>query len=48
MGIGNLTNVLRAYAGVGSDASIPELVANDDLSWARIYFDSTPMDHTRA
>ena len=48
MGIGNLTNVLRAYAGVGTDASIPELVANDDLSWARIYFDSTPMDHTSA
>jgi Transglycosylase SLT domain len=48
MGIGNLTNVLRAYAGVGSDASIPELVANDDLSWARVYFDSTPVDHARA
>ena len=48
MGIGNLTNVLRAYLGVGTDASIPELVANDDLSWARIYFDSTPIDHTSA
>jgi hypothetical protein len=48
MGIGNLTNVLRAYADAGSDAPIPELVANDDLSWARIYFDSTPVAHERA
>jgi hypothetical protein len=48
MGIGNLTNVLRAYAGTGSDVSIPELVANDGLSWTRVYFDSTPVDHARA
>lgn len=48
MGIGNLTNVLRAYAGVGGGVSIPELVANDDLSWAQVYFDSTPANHTRA
>jgi Transglycosylase SLT domain len=48
MGIGNLTNVLRAFAGGGDDASIRELVANDDLSWARVYFDSTPVDHARA
>lgn len=48
MGIGNLTNVMRAYAGVGSDVPIPELVADEDLSWARVYFDSTPLHHPRA
>jgi hypothetical protein len=45
MGIGNLTNVIRSYAGVGNDASIPEVVSSDDLSWARVFFDSTPLNH---
>jgi hypothetical protein len=48
MGIGNLSNVLRAFAGVGSGESIPELVSNDDLSWARVFFDSTPLSHVQA
>jgi hypothetical protein len=48
MGIGNLSNVLRRYAGAGGDASVPELVARDELSWARVFFDSTPVRHERA
>jgi soluble lytic murein transglycosylase-like protein len=48
MGIGNLTNVLRAYAGVGSDVEIPELVSSDELSWARVFFDTTPDRHVQA
>jgi hypothetical protein len=42
MGIGNLTNVLRAYTGSGTDTAVPELVENNDLSWARVFFDSPP------
>lgn len=42
MGIGNLSNVLRAYAGVGADVTVPNLVEERNLSWARIFFDSTP------
>jgi hypothetical protein len=42
MGIGNLSNVLRAYAGVGTDVTVPNLVEERNLSWARIFFDSTP------
>ena len=41
MGIGNLTSVLRAYAP-GSDLSVPELVEDEGLSWARIFFDTAP------
>ena len=41
MGIGNLTNVLRAYAP-GSDLAVPELVEEEDLSWARVFFDTAP------
>ena len=41
MGIGNLTNVLRLYAGE-LDASIPELVEERDLTWTRVFFDTAP------
>ena len=41
MGIGNLTNVLRLYAGE-LDASIPELVEERDLTWIRVFFDTAP------
>ena len=41
MGIGNLEGVLRAYAEASS-ASIADLVDQDDLSYARLYFDSSP------
>jgi hypothetical protein len=42
MGIGNLSSVLRAYVGEGADLEIPELVEEHDLSWARVFFDTTP------
>jgi hypothetical protein len=47
MGIGNLTDVLRTYAGAGSDTDVSELVADEDLSWARVFFDTAP-DHNGA
>jgi hypothetical protein len=47
MGIGNLEGVLRAYAAAG-DGAIDELVSDADLSYTRVYFDSTPTTHQRA
>ena len=41
MGIGNLTNVLRAYAP-GADLAVPDLVEEEDLSWVRVFFDTAP------
>lgn len=41
MGIGNLTNVLRAYAGT-DDGDVPELVESNDLTWTRVFFDTAP------
>lgn len=48
MGIGNLTNVLRRYAEDGGDRTVPELVEEHDLSWARVFFDTTPVHHAAA
>jgi len=48
MGIGNLETALRAYADPDSDAPIAHLVAEHDLSYRRLYFDSTPLLHARA
>ncbi|HUF02150.1 MAG TPA: hypothetical protein VMN35_06970 [Gaiellaceae bacterium] len=42
MGIGNLTNVLRAHVGEGEELEVPELVAERDLSWVRVFFDTSP------
>lgn len=42
MGIGNLSNVLRAYVGEDDDLEVPELVEEHDLSWVRVFFDTTP------
>ncbi|MEX0850836.1 MAG: hypothetical protein WD015_04970 [Gaiellaceae bacterium] len=42
MGIGNLTNVLRAYASSDSDIAVPDLVEEQDLSWVRVFFDTAP------
>jgi hypothetical protein len=47
MGIGNLESVLRDYAGAG-DGPIREIVEDADLSYTRVYFDSTPTTHVRA
>ena len=41
MGIGNLSNVLRAYAPA-ADLAIPDLVEQENLSWVRVFFDTAP------
>jgi hypothetical protein len=48
MGIGNLTNVLRAYAAARADVPVRELVADEELSWARVFFDSSPVRNIAA
>lgn len=48
MGIGNLETVLRAYAGDHTDRPIGELVAEQDLSYAEVYFNSSPFEHQQA
>jgi hypothetical protein len=42
MGIGNLTSVLRAYASEDPALDVPDLVERHDLSWVRVFFDTTP------
>ncbi len=44
MGIGNLENVIRSYAG-DTTTPIADLVRKDGLSYARLYFGSTPLEH---
>jgi hypothetical protein len=48
MGIGNLTDVLRAYTGADSDADVRDLVEDEDLSWTRVFFDTSPDNHSEA
>ena len=48
MGIGNLTSVLRAFAGSAGGESARELTANGRLSYASLYFGSTPLRHPEA
>ena len=48
MGMGNLEQVLRAYVGGTSPAPIATLVRQHGLSWAKIYFDSSPTRHAAA
>jgi hypothetical protein len=47
MGIGNLESVVRAYSGNSSDP-IADVVRDDDLTYARLYFDSSPIAHREA
>jgi hypothetical protein len=47
MGIGNLESVLRDYSG-RRDGVIKDVVADDELSYAKVYFDSTPARHAAA
>jgi hypothetical protein len=47
MGIGNLETALRAYADEEDDP-IDEVVDRDELSYTRLFFDSTPLLHTAA
>jgi hypothetical protein len=48
MGIGNLETVLRDYANANGPKPIADIVANGDLSWARLYFDASPARHALA
>lgn len=48
MGIGNLESVIRAYAGSQGDTTISELVDRDGISYAKLYFDSSPLGHPAA
>ncbi len=48
MGIGNLETVLRAYSGAGEQGPIGELVAAERLTYARVFFESTPSSHPEA
>ena len=48
MGIGNLESVLRAYADTGGSGPIGRLVADEGLSYARVYFDSSPYEERDA
>jgi soluble lytic murein transglycosylase-like protein len=48
MGIGNLENVIRAYTGDAGNGPIGELVAAEGLSYAQVYFDSSPDAHREA
>jgi Transglycosylase SLT domain len=48
MGIGNLERVLRDYAAAPAGQPIEAIVRNDGLSFARIFFDSSPVDHAAA
>ena len=48
MGIGNLESVLRAYAEADDSTPIGRVVADGDLSYGRIYFDSGPTRHRNA
>jgi hypothetical protein len=49
MGIGNLSDVARRYVGPsGGDAELVELVEDNDLSYARLYFDTSPTRNEEA
>lgn len=49
MGIGNLETVLRRYTGRRfDDLAIGQLVEDQDLSYARVYFDTSPRVKRRA
>lgn len=46
MGIGNLETAIRRYAGSGEAGDpIAKVVSENGLSYAKLYFDSTPIDH---
>ena len=47
MGIGNLEGILRTYAR-RPQGDISAIVGERDLSWARVYFDSSPTRHRDA
>ncbi len=49
MGVGNLTSVLGDFAGTPLDSrTVAAAVARNDLSWARVFFASSPVTHAAA
>jgi hypothetical protein len=48
MGIGNLESVVRAYAGAPDSEPAAGIVAGEGLSYAQLYFDSSPVSHAEA
>jgi hypothetical protein len=48
MGIGNLEGVIRAYAGEPGSGPVAGIVAAEELSYAQLYFDSSPVSHSDA
>ena len=48
MGVGNLADAIRAYVGPEEKRLARTLVEEEDLSYAQLYFDSTPFVHRRA
>jgi hypothetical protein len=48
MGIGNLEDVLRRFARPPAERAIGEVVSDRALSYARVYFGSSPRRHARA
>ena len=48
MGIGNLESVLRAYARVGDEVAIGDLVRERELSYPEVFFGSGPDAHDDA
>jgi soluble lytic murein transglycosylase-like protein len=48
MGIGNLESVLRDYAQAPDGEPIATIVRAGELSFARVFFDSSPVDHAAA
>ena len=49
MGIGNLSTGIRRYAGAGhSSDPVARLVADNQLSYAKLLFDSSPVHHAAA
>lgn len=47
MGIGNLGDVIAAYSGAG-DGDVRAVVSDRDLSYAQLYFDSSPTENPEA
>jgi hypothetical protein len=49
MGIGNLAGAVRRYAGPShAKDSVAKIVADEKLSYAKLYFDSSPVRHADA
>jgi hypothetical protein len=48
MGIGNLESVIGAYVGGGEGGSVAEVVDREQLSYAKLFFDSSPLRHPAA